>query len=230
MVKLSAAAVAFIFLHLIPGTSLRPRLIRLLGSEKLYAALFAGLAAFLLYLYVRAFAAAPCDPPLSAAPELWRWLKPLVILLACVLIVGGVVSPNPSSPEMEGALDAGNPAKGVLAITRHPVMWGIALWAAAHLASQSNLRGLLFFGGLGANALFGSWLQQQRKARQLGERWLRFQAVTSFWPFAAIIAGRARLRLSDIGPWTPIIALILWLAMVYFHNSLIGVPSMPQLP
>jgi uncharacterized membrane protein len=130
---------------------------------------------------------------------------------------------------MQGALDAPDPAKGVLAITRHPVMWGVALWALAHLTSQPNIRGLLFFGSLALVALVGSWLQQWRKAQLLGEKWRRFEDASSFWPFAALLAGRARLRPADIGMRTLIIALILWSAMLHFHSTLIGIPALPQL-
>lgn len=229
MESLLAATLAFAALHVLPATPLRPRLVRLLGSEERYAAVFSAAAALLLIWLIRAFAAAPFDPPLWMAPPWWFWLKPVILLLAILLAAGGVAVPNPSTSQNQAALDAPAPARGVLAITRHPVMWGVALWAAAHLASQPNLRGLLFFGGLGAVALGGSWLQQERKARSLGDRWARFEAATSFWPFAAIVAGRARLRLADFSLKTVIAALIVWLAFLLLHEPLIGVPALPQL-
>jgi uncharacterized membrane protein len=229
MLPLLVTALAFISLHFLPGTPLRRRLVRLLGGENRYLGIFALASALLLILLIRFFAATPFDAPLWTAPLLWRWLKPLIMIFAFVLVVGGFANPNPSSPEMEDVLDDPDPAKGVLTITRHPVMWGVALWASAHLISQPNMRGLLFFGAFALTALAGSWLQQRRKARLLGEKWRRFEEATSFWPFAAILAGRARLRAADIGMRTVVIALALWSAMLHFHSTLIGVPALPQL-
>jgi uncharacterized membrane protein len=144
-------------------------------------------------------------------------------------MTGGFVNPNPATPERQGVPDQPNPAIGMLAVTRHPVMWGVALWAIAHLTSQPNLRGVLFFGTFAAVALAGSRLQERRKAKQLGEKWRRFENATSFVPFAAIIAGRARFSAAEIGLKTPVIALVLWSAMLYLHGTLIGVPALPQL-
>ncbi len=46
-------------------------------------------------------------------------------------------------------------------------MWGIAIWAVAHMVSQPSLRGFVFFGGFAATALIGSYVQQRRKRAQL---------------------------------------------------------------
>jgi uncharacterized membrane protein len=229
MTTLLAAALAFSFLHFLPGTPLRFHLIRLLGGESRYLGLFALTAALSLIWLIRSFAVAPFDAPLWTAPQWSLWLKPFVVLLAFILIAGGAASSNPSAQTMPNVGDAPPTAKGVLAITRHPVMWGVALWALAHLANQPNMRGLLFFGALAFVALFGSWLQQRRKAKLLGETWRRFEEASSFWPFAALLAGRARLHPADIGMRTLIIALILWSATLYFHGALIGAPALPQL-
>ena len=73
--------------------------------------------------------------------------------LALFLLVGGVLIPNPSATGMTGVLDRLEPARGVLRITRHPVMWGVGLWAAVHLVANGDLASLLFFGGFLLNAL-----------------------------------------------------------------------------
>ena len=38
--------------------------------------------------------------------------------------------------------------RGVLRITRNPVMWGIGLWAVAHMVPNGDWASLLFFGTL----------------------------------------------------------------------------------
>lgn len=229
MESLLAAALAFTLLHFVPGTPLRTGLIRLLRSENRYLGVYALTAASLLIWLIRSFSLAPFDQPLWAVPLWWRWLEPLILLPAFILVVGGSIHPNPSTPQAQAILDTPNPVQGVLAITRHPVMWGVTLWAAAHLISQPNLRGLLFFGTFISVAQFGSWLQQRRKAAQLGDKWGRFEEGTSFVPFVAIASGRARLNASSIGLRAFLIALIMWLIVLYFHQLVIGVPAMPQL-
>jgi uncharacterized membrane protein len=121
-----------------------------------------------------------------------RHLPLLVMPLALILIAGGVLIPNPSATGMAGALDRPEPARGVLRITRHPVMWGVGLWAAVHLLANGDLASLLFFGGLLLTALGGAWHLDRRLAATEGERWRRFTDVTSFLPFAALLAGRQR--------------------------------------
>jgi predicted DCC family thiol-disulfide oxidoreductase YuxK len=81
---------------------------------------------------------------------------------------------------MTGVLDRLEPARGVLRITRHPVMWGVGLWAAVHLVANGDLASLLFFGGFLLTALGGAWHLDRRLAATEGERWRCFVAVTSF--------------------------------------------------
>jgi uncharacterized membrane protein len=52
--------------------------------------------------------------------------------------------------------------------------------------------GLVLFGGLGGFALLGLAMVERRRRRVLGERWATLAAGTSFLPFAALLAGRAR--------------------------------------
>lgn len=112
--------------------------------------------------------------------------------LALILVAGGVLVPNPSATGMENALDRPEPARGALRITRHPMMWGVGLWAAVHLVANGDLASLLFFGGLLVTALGGAAHLDRRLAATEGERWRRFAEATSFVPFAALLAGRQR--------------------------------------
>jgi uncharacterized membrane protein len=90
------------------------------------------------------------------------------------------------------------------------------------MISQATWRGFAFFGAFAATALIGSWLQQNRK-RNTVSGWSAFEEKTSFFPFAAILQGRAKLSLRAIG-WKPIvIALIAWAAILHFHFWLFSV-------
>jgi hypothetical protein len=64
-------------------------------------------------------------------PPTWtRWIPNVVMPLAYTLLVMGYTTP---SPTMAGMADrAASGPKGIQRITRHPALWGFALWGLAH--------------------------------------------------------------------------------------------------
>ncbi len=225
MNALLAAAAAFFLLHMVPATPLRGRLVALAG-EGLYTGAFSVLSFAAIWWLATAFGATTPGQDYWTVPPWWMWLKAGLILFAFILIVAGVLSPNPSATGAANILENSNAAGGILAITRHPVMWGIAIWAIAHMVSQATARGFVFFGAFAATALIGSWLQQRRKRATL-PAWAEFEAKTSFVPFAAILDGRAKLSLKAIG-WVRIaIAVLIWALVLHFHFQLFGRQPLP---
>ncbi|MGO8953475.1 MAG: NnrU family protein [Rhodomicrobium sp.] len=225
MKTLFAAASAFFVLHMLPSTPLRGRLIASAG-EGPYLGAFSVLSLISVWWLAASFEAAPYGGKLWLVPAWWLWFKAALILFALILVAGGVLSPNPSSPGAAKLLDKSNVAEGIFAITRHPVMWGIAIWAIAHAIGQATVRGFEFFGAFAATALIGSWLQQMRK-RAAFPSWAAFEAKTSFFPFAAILEGRAKLSLAAIGWWRIAIAVIVWATILHFHYRLFGAQPLP---
>lgn len=49
-------------------------------------------------------------------------------------------------------------------LTAHPMLLGVTLWSAAHLAANGDLASVILFGGLGAFALFDMWSANRRGA------------------------------------------------------------------
>jgi uncharacterized membrane protein len=107
-----------------------------------------------------------------------------------------VIRPSPVLVGMKGAPGS----RGLTRITRHPLFMGIALWGCSHLLLNGYATDVLFFGGLLIFSLLGAWHQDVRKRVTDRERLGPFFAETSFWPFAAILAGRNRLLWSEL-PW-----------------------------
>jgi uncharacterized membrane protein len=118
--------------------------------------------------------------------------------------------------------DSPNVARGILRITRNPFLWGTALWALAHIAVSGELASLLFFGSIGALGVIGAFLLDAKKARQHAQRWQRFAAETSNLPFQAIIEGRQRLVLGEIGAWRLAFAIVLFGIVLVAHPWLFG--------
>jgi uncharacterized membrane protein len=222
---LVVAAAAFFLLHVLPSTPVRARSVALAG-EGVYLAVFSLLSLVTIWWLTKQFNAAPYGTKLWFAPSWWPWLQAALILFALILSVGGLTTPNPSSPGAGKLLESPHAAGGIFAITRHPVMWGAGIWALAHMVSVATPRGLWFFGAFAATALVGIWLQQKRKRATL-PGWTAFEAKTSFFPFAAILDGRAKLSLKAIGWWRAAIALALWAAVLHYHFWLFGARPLP---
>ena len=215
--QLLLATLAFLVIHIVPSTPVRALATRLIG-ERPYLGLFslaslAGLA-WMAYAYKQA-----------AFFALWPGLHllPLAVTpFAFVLLACGVLARNPMLTGQAGALKHPEAARGMLRITRHPVMWAIMLWAGAHVLAIGSLQAAIMFGGLFLLAAAGTTLQDARKAAQLGEDWKRFAARTSNIPFVAIAQGRNALSLREIGWLHPAIGLALFGVLLYLHGWLFG--------
>lgn len=219
---LIAGCVFFVALHvLVSGTRLRDALVARLG-EKAYRGLFSLLSAVGLAWMIWAFIRARV--PLPTELMQWRWLAQLLVFVAFQLIVLGLLTPNPTAVGGEKALDADEPARGILRITRHPFLWGMALWAAVHAAYNPQPAPLWFFGAFLVLALVGPPSIDAKRARALGERWTAYARATSNVPFAAIAAGRNRLVLRELLGGKLAIGALAYLAFLAAHGWLFGVP------
>lgn len=189
---------AFVVSHLgLASKAPRDYLVARLG-EKGFQGLYSLVALLVLVAMIVAY---------SQAPSIFLWVPghglrhlPLLVMpVALVLIAGGLLAPNPSAIGNSAALDHAEPARGVLRVTRHPVMWGVALWAVAHILANGDLASLLFFGGLLLTAILGSLHLDRRMAVEQGERWRRLVLVTSYVPFVALLRGRQRWSWPELG-------------------------------
>jgi uncharacterized membrane protein len=222
VVELIAAAAFLLASHFVPSsTGLRDVLVARLG-ERTYLALYSVLAVAAIVWFAWAYARAPYL-------ELWplttwaAWVPLLVMPFALLLAVGGVSTLNPTAVGAADTLDQAEPVHGVLRITRHPFMWGVALWAAAHLVPNGDLASVILFGTLAALALLGTRMIDRKYQARRGAEWQRFAAASSNLPFAAIAAGRQRLVLAEIG-WRRVgVALLLYVLLLLLHPWLFGV-------
>ncbi|MEN9808105.1 MAG: hypothetical protein RL756_2625 [Pseudomonadota bacterium] len=227
MLAMTIAGLLFLLTHLgVSSTPLRAVLVRRLG-EGGYLGAYSLVAAVTLGLMIWMYANLPRLPYLWL-PSPTLYLVPKVIMgLAFVLIGGSFLARNPSAVGMAGTLDAPDAptrlAYGVNRITRHPLQWGIALWAGSHLVANGDAVSVVFFAAFLLLALLGSALIDSKKAARLGAPWQAFAAVTSNVPFAAIVRGRNRLVLRElVGPL--VAGALLYAAAFYGHAYIAGVP------
>lgn len=217
LAHLALATIALLATHFVTSTPLRARLAGVLG-ERAYLALYMLVALLTLGWMSWAYGQAPLQP-------LWHGprLVPAVIMpFAFMLLVAGYFSPNPTALMRERLLQSAEPARGMIRITRHPLMWAVILWAATHLVARGDAAALIFFGGLLFLAAAGTISMDRRKARTLGADWRRFAAVTSNVPFVAIAQGRNTFNTRELGWFKPAIALVLYGAFFLLHPFLFG--------
>ena len=230
MMHLIAAAAFFVAIHLfVSGTRLREALIGRIGQGPYMGlfvlASFAGLG-WLIWGYGMA-RGAPGNVAFWGVSEPLRWVQIGLMLVALSFIVIGLSTPNPTSVRQEGALDRPDVARGMLRVTRHPFLWGVAIWGLGHLLVNGDLASLILFGSLLALALFGTASIDAKRKRALGLKWDAFAAQTSNLPFAAIAAGRQQLRLGEIGWWRIGLGVLVWAVLLALHPYVFGVPALP---
>jgi uncharacterized membrane protein len=156
--------------------------------------------------------------------------RPVVLGLmffAFQFAVIGLTTPSPTATGGEKTLDADEPARGILRVTRHPFLWGVAIWGFCHLLVNADPPALLFFGALLVLALVGPESIDRKRRRKYGERWSRFEAVTSNIPFAAIATGRNRLVLGEFGAFRIALGVGLYLLLLGLHARLFGANPLP---
>jgi uncharacterized membrane protein len=230
MLNLMAAAAFFVLLHLlVSGTRVRDALTGRIGQGP-YMGLFSLASVAGLVWLGLAFGDARGDPGndvLWGVNDLTRYVQLALTLVAFLLIVPGLTTPNPTSVRQEGALDRPDVARGMLRITRHPFLWGVAIWAFGHLLANGDAASLILFGSLLALALFGTASIDAKRKRVLGPKWDPFAVITSNVPFLAVAQGRQHLSLREIGWWRIALAVVVWAVLVWAHPYVAGVPALP---
>ena len=214
MEPLLAATAAFLATHFLSSTPLRGAAVRAIGEwpwRAAYSLVAIATFGWMIWAYNRA----PYEP-------LWTGLRHLpaaVMPFAFVLLACGYAR-NPTAVGAQKLLDSAEPARGMIRITRHPLMWAIILWSLAHALARGDAKSLVFFGGLFALAALGTLAIDRRKASHPG--WPAFAAATSNIPFVAIAQGRNRIALREIGVLRPALGLVAFAAVFAAHAWLFG--------
>ncbi|MEG3165174.1 NnrU family protein [Sphingomonas sp. PB2P19] len=212
---LTAAAATFVGAHLLLSHPARAPLVGRLG-EKGFAGLYTVVALATFVATVSAYRATPDTVPLWAVGDALWAVSTLLMLVASILFLGSMIR----NPAMTPGTAATAPARGVFAVTRHPMMWGFALWGVAHILIYPLVANIVLCGAIIALALVGAALQDRKKAALDPQGWPAWQSRTSYLPFAAIAARRARF--GGFGLHTLAGGLVLWLAATWAHIPLAG--------
>ena len=173
------SAILFVGLHFLMSHPLRRPLVQAMG-EKAFQGLYSVISLLtfggMIYFY----------HAIGREPErLWDagdagWIAGTILMwLGAILFVGSFIK----NPSLVGARGPKGGPTGVFKITRHPMMWGFAIWAGVHLMIIAAPKALVFDGAIILLALAGAAGQDRKKARQFGENWHDWTAQTAFVPF-----------------------------------------------
>lgn len=213
-----AAAIVFVGSHFLLSHPLRRRLVGAMG-ELGFMGVYSVVAIATFGWLIVAYLKAPLTSPLWPVGDgIWA-LVTVVMLIAAILLMGSLIR-NPALPTggKPGALPVA--ALGVFAVTRHPMMWSFALWGLCHIAVFPVAKNIVLAAAIVVLALIGAALQDRKKERLQPDLWPAWESKTSYLPFAAIAAGRARF--GRFGLHTLLGGLVVWLVATWAHQPLAG--------
>jgi uncharacterized membrane protein len=218
---IAAAAAAFVGTHFLLSHPLRKSIVDAVGSAT-FLGIYSVVAAATLGWLALGYRAAPAGMPLWPVDDgLWA-AATVVMLAASVLLMGSIVR-NPALPNPGSLTPVPAEARGVFAVTRHPMMWAFALWGICHIAIYPVPANIIVAAAIIILALIGAALQDRKKEALQPDAWPEWERKTSYWPFAAIVSGKARL--GGFGMHALAGGLVLWVTATWAHIPLAGWPA-----
>ena len=165
MMEFALVLLLFVGSHVVPAaTGLREQLIGRFGRTPYLT----GYSVLSMALLIWLIAAASSAPYIG----LWPTTRFLVViamalnLLAAVLLACGALRANPLSISLRSG-PIGSEHPGVLALTRHPILWALFLWAVAHCLVNGDVVSLIMFAGFAFLCIVSRPVLERRAARRL---------------------------------------------------------------
>lgn len=226
LLSLGFASLAFTGGHfLLSAAPVRGPLVGLLGEglfRGVYSILMIAALAWMIHAYLDASYVPLWDAGLLGPPVIL-----IFMLFATILFLCSVTTRNPTLAGFDGLHHEIAPGRGIYAVTRHPMLSAFALWSAAHLFVRGDLAGLIFFGGFLILSTLGMAHIDARRRARADDAWRAFEAGTSRTPFKAILEGRRTLRLDEIGWWRIALGTVLYVVILYVHETHFGMNLFP---
>ena len=213
------AATAFVGSHFALSHPCRRPLVAAIG-EGAFTGLYSVVAAVLLGCIAWAYQTAPTTAPLWPVGDT-LWAIATVLMLGAAILLAGSLVGNPVRPGPVAPIP--DEARGVFAVTRHPMLWSFAIWGACHVLVYPVAKNIVVAVAMTILSLVGAGLQDRKRAARDPAGSTAWQARTSFVPFGAIAAGRARFAGFGVVPLGG--GLVLWLLATWAHIPLAGWPA-----
>jgi uncharacterized membrane protein len=225
--EFAAAFALFLVSHILPSRpARREALVRALGPRA-YLFSYAAVSVVLLGWLIAAARRAPYVALWEFSP--WQmWAPNLAMPVACLLAAFGLGAANPFSFGGRNADRFDPESPGMAGVTRHPLLWAVALWAGSHLAPNGDLVHVILFGSFAIFAVLGMVMIDRRHRAKWGDQeWRRLAARTSLAPFGSVFAGRWRPHSTRIDLPRALAAVAVYVFLVAAHEAVIGVSPRP---
>ncbi len=224
MVYFFIALGVFLGSHLISSIpTCRSFFITLLG-EKIYLILYSVLSIGTLWWLFHTAINASFDWILWPKAIWAYWVPNIVMPVVFILFIMGINTPNPLSILCKKSPFDPDKPRGIVAITRHPILWSMFLWSLSHVFPNGSVSLVIVFSFFAVFSLLGMKLVDLRLQRTLGEDdWEKLSHNTSIIPFAAY------KRRSIRNPWTQddlysvIVGLGVYYGALHLHQYILGV-------
>jgi uncharacterized membrane protein len=211
LASLVTACALFVGSHFIMSHPARARLVSRMGEKGFlgfYSLISFATFGWLAWVYWQVPVGISYWAPTDAI-----WIVASVLtLLASILFVGSFQG-NPAFPDPDGDAIRSLAAKvptGIFRVTRHPMMWGFALWALSHILVAPRMEVFIFMGSFMLLALGGSYGQDRKKEVALGDAWSKWEVQTSFLPRLT--------QLPKVEPRILLMGTLFWFAATWAHN------------
>src|SRR5262249_25117206 len=166
---------------------LRKPIVDTVGSTA-FLGIYSVVAAATLGWLVLAYRAAPAGTPLWPGGD-GPWGAAAGVMALGWILLGGSMHGNPALPNPGSPTPAPAEARGVFAVTGHPMMWAFALWGICHIAVDPVAANIIVATAIIILALVGAALQDRKKEALQPDTWPEWERKTSYWPFGAIVSG-----------------------------------------
>ena len=148
------ATTTFVIGHFVLSSlPVRQILIDKIGNNG-FRGLFSIFALFTLIWALRCYVAAPYEELWMQTEVLWS-ISAAIMPTARIFAIASVSTRTEMSVGGETMSPQDARLRGILMVTRNPLMWGYALRALAHPAPNADMASLIFFGGFAFLALAG---------------------------------------------------------------------------
>ena len=121
----------------------------------------------MIWAYPAASAEAP--QPLWDAGR-WGFIAATILMWLGSVLFMGSLRRNPALPRPGKRIERIDEPNGVYSITRHPMMWGFALWALVHAIVNPTPASLVLSAAIAFLALVGAALQDDEEGEADGRR------------------------------------------------------------
>jgi len=209
---LALASTTFVGTHFLMSHPLRAAMAGKLG-ERGFAGVYSLVSLLTFAWMIKAYgpASAEAPQPLWDGGQAGFIVATVLMWLGSVLFLGSLRR-NPAFPRPGKPIERIDEPHGVYSITRHPMMWGFALWSATHAIVNPTPASLVLSAAIAVLALVGAAFQDAKKERLMGAVWRDWRSRTSFVPY-----GRG---LKSADAFALVTGTLVWLAATWAHGEL----------